>query len=168
LLRQLAAAHDLVTRAGFGAAALCVAVITGSFCVEVVARYFFNAPTSWATPLVTYSLCAMIFLALPELTRQAAHIAINILVDKASGTVAHVLRGGACVLAAVACLLAAWFSADASWGQYEQDIWTQPPFDVPKWSISLLIPYGMLNAALHFLRQLFRGGPAAGNEGSPL
>ena len=68
-MRRLGALHDALTQATFAAAALCTVAIAVCYCYEVVARYFFNAPTEWATPFVTYGLCAMIFLALPQLTR---------------------------------------------------------------------------------------------------
>lgn len=162
---RLGAAHDAVTRIGFGGAALCNALIAGSFCYEVVARYLFNAPTEWANPIVSYSLLAMIFLAVPELTRRAAHIVINILIDRARGTSGRVMHAGIRTVAAAACLLAAWFGADATLGQYAQGVWTNPPFAVPKWLISAFIPYGMLSAGIYFLRQLVRGrAPLASEE----
>jgi hypothetical protein len=52
--------------------------------------------------------------------------------------------------------------------QYDQGIWTQPPFSAPKWVVSVLIPYGMLSAGLYFLRQLLEGTPLGGSEGTPL
>jgi hypothetical protein len=58
-----------------------VAIITGSFAYEVVARYFFAAPTSWAYDLSSYALCPMIFLAIPAMTQQRAHIAVAYLVE---------------------------------------------------------------------------------------
>jgi len=158
---RLAAAHDAVTGIGFAGAALCTALIAVSFCYEVVSRYFFNAPTEWATPLVTYSMLAMIFLAVPELTRRAAHIAINLLLDRAKGTSARVLHAAIRATAAAACLLAAWFSADATLGQFQQGVWTNPPFAIPKWAISALIPYGMLSSGIYFLRQLVSGRTAS-------
>ncbi len=157
---RLGAAHDALTGASFAGAALCTGLIAVSFCFEVVSRYFFNAPTEWATPLVTYCMLAMIFLAVPELTRRAAHIAINLLLDRTRGMSARVLHAGIRIAAAAACLLAAWFSADATLGQFQQGVWTNPPLAVPKWAISAIIPYGMLSAGIYFLRQLVGGGAA--------
>src|SRR5262245_60395597 len=74
LTARLAAAHDALSRLGFYVAAGCLGVIVCSYCFEVVSRYFFNAPTVWAGPLVAYMLCALVFLAAPDLTRQNAHI----------------------------------------------------------------------------------------------
>src|SRR6478735_8795871 len=89
MLRALARLHDAITAASFTAAAVCVAIITGSFAYEVVARYFFAAPTSWAYDLSSYALCPMIFLAIPAMTQQRAHIAVAYLVEGLSGASRH-------------------------------------------------------------------------------
>ena len=153
-MRRLGALHDALTQATFAAAALCTVAIAVCYCYEVVARYFFNAPTEWATPFVTYGLCAMIFLAVPQLTRGAEHVSITLLVDRAQGATAHVLRRAILVAAAAACFLAAWFCADASFAQYRMGILTHPPYAIEKWILSALIPYGLLSSAAYFLRQL--------------
>jgi TRAP-type C4-dicarboxylate transport system permease small subunit len=33
-------------------------------------------------------------------------------------------------------------------------VWTLSALPIPKWWVSIVIPYGMLSSALHFLRQL--------------
>ena len=70
-----------------------VILIAGAYAFEVVARYFFNSPTEWANAIVSYLLCAVIFLALPEQTRRRAHITITILMDRAG---AAMRRSGSC------------------------------------------------------------------------
>ncbi len=154
LLGRLGAIHDTITRAGFGAAGICLSVVVCSFCFEVVSRYFLSAPTEWASPLVSYSLCVMIFLAMPELTRRSAHISINILLDSVSHKPAAVITWIVRVIATVACLLAAWFSSNETIAQFNQGIWTSPPFATPKWTVSMFVPYGMLSSGLYFIRQL--------------
>lgn len=163
---RLAAAHDAITGVGFGASAACLAVITVSFCYEVVSRYFLAAPTEWASPVVSFALCVMIFLTMPEITRTAAHIAINIIVDSASPANAVMLRATVRVIAAVACLLAAWFSASETFDQFSQDIWTSPPMALPKWTISVFVPYGMLSSGIYFVRHLVSGGPGPLADGA--
>jgi C4-dicarboxylate transporter DctQ subunit len=167
-LSRLGAAHDALTRFSFGLSALLLAVIVCSYCYEIVSRYVFNAPTSWASPLVSYALAAMIFLAMPQLTRLASHISINVLTDSAPPPLAAVLRVLVRVLAAAACLFAAWFCADETLRQYSQDIWTSPPFALPKWTISIFVPYGMLSSGLYFLRQLWADAPLPVGAGDPL
>ncbi len=164
----MGSAHDAVSRFGFAMAALLLAAIACSFSYEVVARYFFNAPTEWASPLTSYFLAAAIFLAMPELTRSRAHISINVLIDAAPPRYARILLGVICALSAVACLLAAWFCADETLNQFRQEIWTTPPFEVPKWTVSIFIPYGFLSSAAYFLRELVAGTPAPAASGELL
>jgi C4-dicarboxylate transporter DctQ subunit len=168
LLHALAVTHDGVTRAGFALAAALVALIACSFSYEVTARYVFNAPTEWASPLVSYSLLAAIFLAMPELTRHGAHISINALLDALSPARAKTMYQVIRALAAGACLLAAWFCADETLNQFRLEIFTSPPFAIPKWMVSVFVPYGFLSSGLYFVRQLATGAPAPAAVGDQL
>ncbi len=147
--------QDRITAIGFGLAGVALATIVVAFCYEVVARYFFAAPTEWASSLVSYSLVAMIFLAFPELTRRVAHISINIVLDVLSPSRATLAMRLIRMIAAAACLLAAWFSLNETLNQFNSDIWTSPPFALPKWLVSMFVPYGMLSSGIYFLRQIF-------------
>lgn len=144
---------------------MCLAAIVCAFCYEVVSRYFLAAPTEWASPLVSYALSVMIFLAMPELTRRGAHIAINTVLDAFSPRHAAIARAVIRIIAAVACLLAAWFSGNETLDQFNQQIWTNPPFAAPKWILSIFVPYGMFSSGIYFLRQLISGAPAAATQG---
>lgn len=156
---RLAAAHDAATRAGFIGAALCLGVITCSYCYEVVSRYFFSAPTIWASALVSYALCAMVFLTVPELARQRAHIVISLLSDSMSNHSAAVLRRVVCMVAGVVCMIAAWFGGRATVSQYELDIQTITAWPILKWPLSAFIVYGMFSTSIHFFRQVVNDAP---------
>ena len=143
-----------MTKAGFAAAAALVGVIAVAYCYEVVARYFFFAPTDWSYALVSYVMCAVIFLAMPEQTRRRAQIAINLLLE---GSTPRARPDAAALRAAVrcvACLTGGWLTADETWRQYVQGITTISAWPVPKWWVSIFIPYGMFSSAIYFLRQL--------------
>ena len=131
-----------------------MAAIAFSFCYEVAARYFFAAPTSWANAFVSYLLCAAIFLAVPELTRRRAHVAINLLLDRLSPQRAAMLNRVIRAAGAAACLLAAWITGNATLDQFNLGIDTISAYPIPKWWVSIFIPYGMLSSGLYFLRQL--------------
>ena len=152
-LRRLAALHDAVTKAGYLLAGLCLVVIVCSFCFEVVARYFFSSPTTWASSMVAYMLCAMVFLAMPELSRQRIHIFISIVLDLMTPERATVVQRCTRVIAAAACLLAAWFSLDATWTQFNSGIETVNEWRIQKWMLSIVIPYGLFSTSIYFLRQ---------------
>jgi TRAP-type C4-dicarboxylate transport system permease small subunit len=162
LFRKLGDLHDALTSASFAAAACVLGGIAFSFCYEVAARYFFAAPTSWANAFVSYLLCAAIFLAVPELTRRRAHVAISLLLDRLRPDRTIVLNRIIRVAGAAACLLAAWFTGNATLDQFRQGIDTISAYPVPKWCVSIFIPYGMLSSGLYFLRDLVgEDAPAA-------
>jgi C4-dicarboxylate transporter DctQ subunit len=146
--------HDAVTRISFAASAIILALIAISFSYEVVARYFFGAPTSWANAFVAYFLCASIFLAAPELTRRRVHVAVTILADRASPGLRAALHRVILAAGAGACLLATWITANATADQFAMGIDTISAYPVPKWLVSIFIPYGMLSSGLYFLREL--------------
>jgi C4-dicarboxylate transporter DctQ subunit len=156
--------HDAVTRIGFAASAIIVALIAISFSYEVVARYFFGAPTSWANAFVAYFLCASIFLAAPELTRRRAHVAVTLLSDRASPGLRAALHRVVLAAGAGACLLATWITANATADQFAMGIDTISAYPVPKWLVSIFIPYGMLSSGLYFLRDLVSDHASAGPE----
>jgi TRAP-type C4-dicarboxylate transport system permease small subunit len=160
-------AHDVLTRVGFAVACVLIGLSTCALSYEVIARYFFNAPTVWASPIVSYFLVASIFLAMPELTRQSAHISITILLDALAPERSEIARKIVRMVAACACLLAAWFSADETLNQLNFGIHTNPPLSIQKWIVSGVVPYGMLSSAIYFLRQLAPGGtPDTAGSGS--
>jgi TRAP-type C4-dicarboxylate transport system permease small subunit len=154
-MHRLSTLHDGITRAGYQLAALIVILIACSYCYEVGARYFFNAPTSWANTLVSYLLCAVIFLAMPEQTRRRAHIAITALVDRADPTRRRLWRMSIAAISAATCVAVFWISAAETWTQFRDGVLTVAAYEVPKWWISIFIAYGLLNSALYFLREMF-------------
>lgn len=162
--RKLGNLHDAVTSTSFAGAAIVLAAIAFSFCYEVAARYFFAAPTSWANAFVSYLLCAAIFLAVPELTRRRAHVAINLLLERLPPNRAAALNRIIRAAGAVACMLATWISANATLDQFITGIDTISTYPIPKWWVSVVIPYGMFSSGLYFLRDLVSD---ATGEGSP-
>jgi len=159
MLRRLCRIHDNLTAAGFAGAAASVAVITGSFWYEVAARYFFSAPTSWAYDVASYALCPMIFLSMPEMTRRGAHIAVSYLADGLPQPYRNSLAYVVLLAAALICLIGAWISGAETWRQYIREIETISAFPIPKWWVSVFIPYGMLSSSLYFWRQLAGEAP---------
>jgi TRAP-type C4-dicarboxylate transport system permease small subunit len=165
MLSALCRLHDRVTAAGFAGGAGCVGVIAVSFWYEVAARYFFAAPTDWAYAVASYALSPMIFLSMPAMTRRGAHIAISYVVDSLPAPQSRALRNAVLLIAAVVCLAGAWIGAGESLRQYVREEETISALPIPKWWITIFIPYGMLSSALYFVRQL-AGEPPVATEGA--
>jgi C4-dicarboxylate transporter, DctQ subunit len=153
MLRRMAAFHDWLSRAGFIAAACILAFISIAYCYEVVSRYFFNAPTIWASPLVSYGLLLTIFLALPELARRGLHVSVDLheswLSPAALGALLRITR----LAAAIVCLVAAWITGAQAWSEYSLGVLTNTFVPIPKWWLFVFIPYGFLSGGIYFLRQ---------------
>jgi len=166
MVQRLCRIHDQLTVVGFAGAAAAVGVIALSFWYEVVARYFFSAPTVWAYDVASYALCPMIFLAMPEMTRRGAHIAVSYLADGLPQRLRKSLAFAVLLAAALVCLMGAWISGAETWRQYVREIETISAFPIPKWWVSVFILYGMLSSSLYFWRQLAGEAPAAVAEES--
>lgn len=164
VLRGLAVIQDRISRLSFIIAALILAFISAAYCYEVISRYFFNAPTIWASPMVSYALCLTIFLALPDLARRGLHISIDLQEAWASpAAVARLLRVMH-LLAGIFCLAAAWITAEQAYSEFMMGVWTNTYMPIPKWWLFVFIPYGLFSGGVYFLRHAAGEPPHASEE----
>jgi len=164
LLRGLASIQDTLSRIGFMLAACVLAIISAAYFYEVVSRYFFNAPTIWASPLVSYSLCLTIFLALPDLARRGLHISIDLHESLASPALVEKMKRTTNLVAGIFCLVAAWITAEQAWSEFVGGVVTNSYVPIPKWWLFIFIPYGLLSGGIYFLRQTFGEIPHTSEE----
>jgi TRAP-type C4-dicarboxylate transport system permease small subunit len=144
----------MITRTGFFIAGVCLVMVVFTYCYEVVARYFFSSPTIWASSLVAYLLCFIVFLVTPELARNRIHITITIVLDVMPDKYARFLNRCAYATAALACLLAAGFCLDATLTQYTRGIGTVNTWRIHKWPLSAAITYGLFSTSIYYMRHL--------------
>ena len=156
--------HDRITVAGFAGGAASVALIAVCFWYEVVARYFFNAPTSWAYDVASFALCPTIFLSVPEMARRNAHVVVSYLVDTLPAPIRMPLSSAVLLAAAVVCLVCAWITGAETWRQFKGGVETITAIPIYKWWVSIFIPYGIFNSGLHFLRHFAGVAPTISIE----
>lgn len=154
LLRSLGRLHDALTRLSSYGGTAALGVIVVAYCYEVVARYIFNAPTTWADEAVSYSLCIGVFLLMPQVTAKGGHVAVTLLVDMAPPKLARFMIWATLFLGFLVCAISAWMSLDENVRQFVQDVQLMKVHVFPKWWISVFITYGFASAAIHFLRLL--------------
>ena len=156
-MRAIARFHDGLTTAGAWLSAAGIAVITLSYCFEVVSRYLFNAPTSWVGAITVYLLLVCTMLMVPFVTRERAHVTITFLLERLGPRGARWLAAGCVVTSAVVCLLSVWFTGTETLRQYLAGTTMMDELLLtPKWVLSAFICYGLLSAGVYFLRQLRR------------
>lgn len=158
--------HDKLTDLGFQLGKLCLAIILFSYTYEVVARYFFNAPTWWADEAVSYSLSIGCFLMMPHVTRDKGHVAVTFLLDMMPGEKARPFYWLIYFLAFVVCAAAFWINLDENIRQFVRDVHLMKVKPIPKYYISVFITFGFGMSALHFLRMLDYRRIKVGGSGS--
>lgn len=153
MLNALLRVQDRLTHFGFllGGAALCGIVV--AYWIEVVARYFFNAPTLWSSSVIAYCLCIAASLAMPELARRQGHIAITVLQEQMVGRVRRHYERVIALVAGAICLIAAWMLVSETLRQFSSGTTTAMGLSIPKFWISAFIGYGFVGTALYFLRR---------------
>lgn len=150
----VAAVLDYVTTLALWLACAGVAALVIVYLYEVGARYFFNAPTSWAADAVSYVLAASVFLAMPKVTAEGGHVAVSFLVETISQRKARILTTVLYAVAALICVLIAWVCATENVRQFQMGTMTMAVHPIPKWWISALITFGFAGSAWHFLRAM--------------
>jgi TRAP-type C4-dicarboxylate transport system permease small subunit len=142
---------DALTETGAKAAALCVAASALLYTGEVVARYFFAAPLNWSGDVSSYLLCACLFLALPKVTSEGAHVAVTIVPDALGEGRRRRYLGGVRLATGLACLLTAGFVVHVGLQHYEMGVLTSQATQIPKWLLAALAVWGFGLSALHLL-----------------
>ncbi|WP_226580636.1 TRAP transporter small permease [Acuticoccus sediminis] len=109
---------------------------------EVVARYFFNAPTIWAEELSRLAMIWAVFLGSAALLRSGEHIRVTVLTDKLSAKGQAVMDVFALVFVAVISGFVAWHGAPIAWDSYVRGRTVGSMLDLPSWVSQASVPLG--------------------------
>ena len=148
--------HGLITDVGYLAAAVGLCAMGALYCMEVVFRYFLNAPTRWSLELITFLMLIVTFLAIPHAVRGGMHIAVTLLADLYPRHARRILFAMN-VIGAALCAFIAYISILENVAQYQGMVETIGNIPIPKWWLSIFITYGFANSALWYVRLLFSG-----------
>jgi len=143
--------HRALTEAGARVATGCVALMAVAYTAEVVARYFFSAPLNWSGDFSGYLLCVSVFLALPKVTADRAHVAVSLLIEVMRPQTRRRYLRGLWYVTAVVCAFITYFIAVEGVRQFNEHVLTSAANQIPKWWISAVTCYGLASAALHLL-----------------
>lgn len=109
---------------------------------EVVARYFFNAPTIWAEEMSRVFLIWAVFLACASLLREDAHIRVTVLLDLAPEWVKRVARVVSLLFVAVISGFVALNGVSIAGRSFEVGRTTGTMLDFPAFILQASIPIG--------------------------
>ncbi len=140
-----------VTSTSFYLGGIAFALIISGYVLEVVLRYFFNAPTSFTSDFTQWFFAAMIMLCIPEVTYRKGHVIISFFLEKMPTDFRSKLERILSFAGFVICIAVCWICLCETMRQYQIDIQTAWNHPIPKWWISVFIPYGMGLTGLQFL-----------------
>ncbi|TVP49402.1 MAG: TRAP transporter small permease [Halomonas sp.] len=144
--------HDTITLIGYWLGVLALFAILCMFCYEITARYFFRSPTQWISDFTGYALLFSTFLLAPRITQNRGHIEITFIRDALPERPKRFFNASLFVLAAVACMWAGSYAIEEAMRQYDRNIRTMAVVSVPRWWMSAVIAYGLINSGLYFIR----------------
>lgn len=151
-LAVLLRGHDRLTGLGVYLAMIGLAVVVGSYVLEVVLRYGFNSPTRWSADLVSYLLLFITFMAMPQVTASGGHIAVTALLERMNPTGQRMAARVIAAMGVIVCLLLTWISLQETMRQMSSNVQMMSANPIPKAWISIWIVYGLGSSALYFLR----------------
>jgi len=150
-MRVIARSEKVVSEGLAGLSALLLAVIVALFVMEIFMRYAIGAPTKWSNDAVTFVMPAMIFLALPEVTRRCQHIAITFLTESLSRRSAVVWNRVLAVVSSAVCFVIFTVVGTTVIKQFTAGIMTNTVVQVPKWILLTPIMVSFFVMAFIFL-----------------
>jgi TRAP-type C4-dicarboxylate transport system permease small subunit len=154
--RRRGAWDALLDGLGFVVAVL-TAAMTLAVVYEVVARYFFNRPTSWAVDFTEYALLYVTFLGAAWALREQAHIRIEILTERLGLRPQRSLAVAVALLGAGVSAVLLWQGAEVTWEAWAGGQAMLKAWRVPRWILILPIAVGGLLLTVEFLRQAWDG-----------
>jgi len=163
ILNGMASILDHLTRLCLWLSGVALASMLSLVINEVFMRYFFNRPTTWSSDVNQWLFALATMLALPEVTRVKGNVAITILLERMSRNKRAVMGRILAIAGFIACMVAFYISGCETLRQFNSGILTTWVNPIPKWWISLVIPFGFFLSGVQFLREGIM--PDTSNEG---
>lgn len=139
--------------AGFACLAL-LAVMSVTF-VDVVGRYFFNAPITFAVELIQLGIGLLVLFGLAITTLQRGHIAVDIVESLVPETIAKFFATIAALCGLLFIGLVAWRLWDRAFKFRDDGLATDVLF-LPVWPVVMLMAFAASVAALVALVQMLK------------
>jgi len=123
---------------------------------EVVARYFFAAPTIWAQGVTERIFGPYFIISGAYCVLYKAHIRVDIIYNKLSGGAQAILDMLDSVFLLLVASVMLWWGFKFAWTSVINLENSLPPFEVPIYPLKLMIPLGALLLLLQGLVECYR------------
>ncbi|WP_205738053.1 TRAP transporter small permease [Granulosicoccus antarcticus] len=151
---------DWLNRVGT-ALASCLFVAAGAMLTyEVIARYFFTKPTSWAAELSQMCLIWGALLAMASLLSKRQHIQVDAVVQLLPGHVVRWVDMLVLMVVGIFSGVVTWYGFEIFYDSFIRGRTTGSMLNIPIWIVELAVPVGFfmltLQCVYEIKRTLFR------------
>jgi C4-dicarboxylate transporter DctQ subunit len=145
---------DRLADGAFYAGAFLMLVLPFIMSYEVVMRYFFTRPTTWAVDFSEYILLYGTFLTAGWLLKEGEHINLTFVLDRVSQRTRLVMRLIQSLIGIFACSFLLWSGIGATCDAIVRWVLIVRPISIPKWVVFWIIAFGALMLLVYSIRNL--------------
>lgn len=146
-----------------------MAVVVPVMLYEVIARYFFNAPTVWGMELAVLLFGPYFLLGGPYLLHLKGHVALDLVRQRLSPVWQRRMDLVNYPMIVLFCAILLYFSAPAAWSAWNYKETSFSAWNPPIWPVKVTVPLAlalmMLQAMVEWLCVLFEQSDAGGENG---
>lgn len=159
-----------INRWVFMATATLMAIVVPVMLYEVIARYGFNAPTTWAMELAVLLFGPYFLLGGPWLLHLQGHVGLDLVRQRASPAWQRRMDLVNYPVIIIFCLILLWYSVPAAWSAWSYRETSFSAWNPPIWPAKAAVPVALvlmaLQAVVEWLGVIFRVGGADRHDDS--
>mgnify|MGYP000067778443 CR=1 FL=1 len=125
-------------------ASLMMSGLMGIVCLDLVLRYFFNAPLLWGTEITEIILLDITFLGMAWVFQEDGHVVIDVLVNKVRGKKKKVLQFIHYAVTGLVASVLIYYGFYATYDHFKRRVFNPTIMETPIWLIIIVIPIGSL------------------------
>lgn len=149
----------LVTTLAVVAATMVVLMVVAVL-YEVLMRYLFAKPTRWVIEFCEYALVYVAYLGGAWVLKEEGHVKVEFVVEALPASIQRVIHVITSFVGAAVCATIAWVGTTYVLDLIRSGEMLFRTVQVPKWTILVVVPFGMLLLAIQFVRRAFRAAPS--------
>ncbi len=145
---------DGLVSAGAAIAGLIFLFMMVAVCVDVIMRYWFQAPMGWVVEVCEYLLLYVTFLGAAWLLRKNGHVRVDLVYFYLSQRSIARLKFITAVAGSIACAILVVIGCQSTIDAFIRGNPEIKTLSIPKWTLLWVIPYGSLLLSIQFARQV--------------
>ena len=123
--------------------------------VDVVLRYFFNAPIIWSVVVNENNLLYITFLATAWVLRREGHVRVELLLNRLNPKAENLLGIITSIIGVIICLVVTWYGSLVTWKDFQSGYYIPTHVAIPEVYCLFIVPVGMFLLSIQFSRRTY-------------